>query len=151
MLICAISWQSIEVALSGGWPSKPHAACPRTSFLDTWKIYSIEHCLEVDCHVKGCLLAQISLDVRGKRNLQESLDFYVQGELMEGDNQYLCEDLGMKVGSLWSSLQFSFSYRPHQALAKSHSLIERASIRLTSDVHVQSSSKEGIIKPAVDR
>ena len=42
---------------------------------------------------------QISLDVRGKRTLQESLDFYVQGELMEGDNQYLCEDLGIKVNS----------------------------------------------------
>lgn len=41
---------------------------------------------------------QISLDVRGKASLEESLDFYVQGELMEGDNQYFCEDVGKKVG-----------------------------------------------------
>ena len=40
---------------------------------------------------------QISLDVRGKRSLEESLDFYVQGELMEGDNQYFCEQAGRKV------------------------------------------------------
>ena len=43
---------------------------------------------------------QVSLDVRGKQTLEESLDFYVQGELMEGDNQYLCEELGKKV-SRW--------------------------------------------------
>ena len=40
---------------------------------------------------------QVSIDVRGKRTLEESLDFYVQGELMEGENQYLCEGLGRKV------------------------------------------------------
>ena len=40
----------------------------------------------------------MSIDVRGKQTLEESLDFYVQGELMEGDNQYLCEELGKKVG-----------------------------------------------------
>jgi ubiquitin carboxyl-terminal hydrolase 9/24 len=40
---------------------------------------------------------QISLDVRGKRTLQESLDFYCQGELMEGDNQYFCEEAGRKA------------------------------------------------------
>ena len=43
------------------------------------------------------IFAQVSLDVRGKQTLEESLDFYVQGELMEGDNQYLCEELGKKV------------------------------------------------------
>ncbi|KAK9820599.1 hypothetical protein WJX72_012157 [[Myrmecia] bisecta] len=43
---------------------------------------------------------QISLDVRGKRTLQESLDFYVQGELMEGDNQYFCEEAGRKVDAV---------------------------------------------------
>jgi hypothetical protein len=41
---------------------------------------------------------QISLDVRGKKTLEESLDFYCQGELMEGDNQYFCEEIGKKVG-----------------------------------------------------
>ncbi len=40
---------------------------------------------------------QISLDVRGKKNLEESLDFYCQGELMEGDNQYFCEEIAKKV------------------------------------------------------
>ena len=40
---------------------------------------------------------QVSLDVRGKRSLEDSLDFYVQSELMEGENQYLCEEAGQKV------------------------------------------------------
>jgi hypothetical protein len=40
---------------------------------------------------------QLSLEVRGKKNLEESLDLYVSSELMEGDNQYLCEELGKKV------------------------------------------------------
>lgn len=40
---------------------------------------------------------QVSIDVRGKRTLEESLDFYVQGELMEGDNQYFNEELNKKV------------------------------------------------------
>ena len=40
---------------------------------------------------------QVSLDVRGKRTLEDSLDFYVQSELMEGENQYLCEAAGRKV------------------------------------------------------
>ena len=35
--------------------------------------------------------------MRGKHTLEESLDFYVQGELMEGDNQYECEEAGCKV------------------------------------------------------
>jgi hypothetical protein len=40
---------------------------------------------------------QISLDVRGKRTLQESLEFYIGSELLEGDNQYMCEQFGRKV------------------------------------------------------
>lgn len=42
------------------------------------------------------------MDVRGKRTLEESLDLYVQGELMEGDNQYLCEEAGQKASLLCS-------------------------------------------------
>ena len=45
----------------------------------------------------GRARAQDSLEVRGKRTLRESLDFYVQGELMEGDNQYFCEEAGRKA------------------------------------------------------
>jgi len=40
---------------------------------------------------------QISLDVRGKRGLEESLESYVAVELMDGQNQWLCEELGQKV------------------------------------------------------
>ena len=40
----------------------------------------------------------ISVDVRHKRNLEESLCSYVQGELLEGDNQWHCEACGAKVG-----------------------------------------------------
>lgn len=43
----------------------------------------------------------ISVDVRGKPGLMESLEAYVQGELMEGDNQYYCEQFNTKVGGGW--------------------------------------------------
>lgn len=60
---------------------------------------------------------QLSLEVRGKRNLEESLDFYVSGELMEGDNQYYCEEIGRKVepGSLFWALN---AWRPCHSLLR---------------------------------
>ncbi len=48
--------------------------------------------------------------MRGKKTLEESLDFYCQGELMEGDNQYFCEEVGKKVTPNSSS----FNYRCSQ-------------------------------------
>lgn len=54
------------------------------------------HC-EHSCLAEPALGRQVSLEVRGKHTLEESLDFYVQGELMEGDNQYECEEAGCKV------------------------------------------------------
>ena len=40
---------------------------------------------------------QISVDVRGKKNLQDSLESYVAAELLDGQNQWYCEELGKKV------------------------------------------------------
>ena len=40
---------------------------------------------------------QISLDVRGKKDLLESLESYVAPELMNGANQWYCEELGVKI------------------------------------------------------
>lgn len=40
---------------------------------------------------------QISLDVRGKKGLEESLESYVAVELMDGQNQWHCEALNAKV------------------------------------------------------
>ena len=54
------------------------------------------------------VVLQLSLDVRGKRTLEESLDLYVQGELMEGDNQYLCEEAGKKVHLLLYGICFAY-------------------------------------------
>uniref|UniRef100_A0A061RL24 Ubiquitin carboxyl-terminal hydrolase 9/24 n=2 Tax=Tetraselmis sp. GSL018 TaxID=582737 RepID=A0A061RL24_9CHLO len=42
----------------------------------------------------------ISVDIRGKHNLLESLSSYVQGELMEGENAYYCEGIGRKVDAV---------------------------------------------------
>ena len=42
--------------------------------------------------------------MRGKQTLEESLDLYVQGELMEGDNQYFCEEAGQKVDNASSAI-----------------------------------------------
>ena len=40
---------------------------------------------------------QISVDVRGKDNLLESLESYVAPETLDGQNQWFCESLGHKV------------------------------------------------------
>jgi hypothetical protein len=53
---------------------------------------------------------QLSLEVRGKKNLEESLDFYVQGELLEGDNQYYCEEIEKKVRHGPCTLVFIVSF-----------------------------------------
>jgi len=42
----------------------------------------------------------LSLDVKGKRSIEESLDMYVQGEQLTGKNQYKSEELGRKVDAL---------------------------------------------------
>jgi len=39
----------------------------------------------------------LSVDVRNKRNLQESLEAFVKGELLEADNAYFCEQCSKKV------------------------------------------------------
>ena len=43
---------------------------------------------------------QISVDVKGKGTLEQSLESYVRGELMEGENAYFCEAIGQKVTAL---------------------------------------------------
>jgi len=43
---------------------------------------------------------QISVDVKGKGCLEKSLEAYVQGELMEGENAYFCEKVGRRVTAL---------------------------------------------------
>ena len=40
---------------------------------------------------------RVSVDVKNKKNLAEALDLYVQEELLEGDNKYLCEEYNAKV------------------------------------------------------
>jgi len=67
--------------------------------LKMWKVERVqrEAVYEINRSDLKSAFWQVSIDVRGKRTLEESLDFYVQGELMEGDNQYLCEELGKKV------------------------------------------------------
>lgn len=57
----------------------------------------LQHCWKLVIGPTLGIVMQLSLEVRGKRNLEESLDFYVSGELMEGDNQYYCEEIGRKV------------------------------------------------------
>ena len=54
-------------------------------------------CNEIKCK-EGCTHTSrredefmvLQLDVKGKRSIMESLDSYVQGEMLEGDNKYLC-------------------------------------------------------------
>jgi ubiquitin C-terminal hydrolase len=41
----------------------------------------------------------ISLEVKNKLNIQQSLDMFVKSDLLEGDNAYLCEKCGKKVSA----------------------------------------------------
>ena len=43
---------------------------------------------------------QVSLDIKKKSNIQESLDSFVKGEMLEGENAYFCELCNKKVDSL---------------------------------------------------
>ena len=42
----------------------------------------------------------ISVEVRDKRHLLESLDLYVKGELLEGDNAYMCSVCDAKTDAI---------------------------------------------------
>src|SRR5688572_23784425 len=42
----------------------------------------------------------ISLQVKNKHSIKESLDAYVEGEMLEGDNAYYCEKCEKKVNTL---------------------------------------------------
>lgn len=42
----------------------------------------------------------ISLQVKNKNTVQESLKFYIEGEMLEGDNAYYCEKCEKKVNTL---------------------------------------------------
>ncbi|GJP59781.1 hypothetical protein CLOP_g15145 [Closterium sp. NIES-67] len=44
--------------------------------------------------------AAVSVDVKGKRGLQESLEAFVQGDLLEADNAYFCGQCSKKVDAL---------------------------------------------------
>lgn len=43
----------------------------------------------------------VSVDVAGHENLLESLESYVKGELLEGDNAYHCSKCNRKVRGLF--------------------------------------------------
>jgi ubiquitin carboxyl-terminal hydrolase 34 len=42
----------------------------------------------------------LQLEVKHKRNILESLDLFVEGEMLEGDNKYFCEEADQKVNAL---------------------------------------------------
>ncbi len=48
--------------------------------------------------VEDCL--SISLDVKGKKDISESLNAYIQGDLLDGSNQYLCTKCDAKRDSV---------------------------------------------------
>jgi ubiquitin C-terminal hydrolase len=42
----------------------------------------------------------LSVDVKNKKNLAESLEFFVQGDMLDGDNKYQCATCSQKVDAL---------------------------------------------------
>ena len=69
-------------------------------------IFGGKLCNQIICQVcknpserlEDCLV--LSLDVKGKSNVEESLKLYVQGEMLDGDNKYLCSFCNQKNDSL---------------------------------------------------
>jgi ubiquitin carboxyl-terminal hydrolase 34 len=54
----------------------------------------------------------LQCDVQGKASLQESLQSFVQGDVMEGDNKYKCESCGGKfVDAVKRQAMFLFLFR----------------------------------------
>ena len=43
----------------------------------------------------------LQLEVKHKRNILESLDLFVEGEMLEGDNKYFCEEANQKVAVIF--------------------------------------------------
>ncbi|XP_024517294.1 probable ubiquitin carboxyl-terminal hydrolase FAF-X [Selaginella moellendorffii] len=52
------------------------------------------------CSERDEPFAAISVDVKNKRDLLESLDSFVRGDLLEADNAYYCDECGRKVDAL---------------------------------------------------
>eukprot|EP01103_Thecamoeba_quadrilineata_P011019 TRINITY_DN2539_c0_g1_i2.p1 TRINITY_DN2539_c0_g1~~TRINITY_DN2539_c0_g1_i2.p1 ORF type:complete len:2405 (-),score=378.30 TRINITY_DN2539_c0_g1_i2:956-7465(-) len=42
----------------------------------------------------------LSLEIKNKKNIEESLDLYVEGDMLEGDNKYFCGQCSRKVDAL---------------------------------------------------
>lgn len=42
----------------------------------------------------------LGLEIKNKKNVKESLDLYVEGDLLEGDNKYFCGTCSKKVDAL---------------------------------------------------
>lgn len=90
----------------------------------------------------------ISIDIRNYSNLYDSLEQYVKGDLLEGDNAYLCEKCEKKASSQ-NSLKsggfflYDLHVHSHSALRNSwvwkiwksrHSLLERTDQGYKSDL-----------------
>jgi len=69
-------------------------------------IFGGEICNQIICQeckhqserCEDCLV--LSLDVKGKKSVLESLDLYVEGEMLDGENKYFCENCSGKRDSL---------------------------------------------------
>ena len=40
---------------------------------------------------------RISLEIKNKKNIAEALDFFVKGDVLEGDNMYHCDEHNRKI------------------------------------------------------
>lgn len=41
----------------------------------------------------------ITLDIKNKKNILEALDLYVKPDILEGENQYMCEKYNKKINA----------------------------------------------------
>lgn len=39
----------------------------------------------------------VTIEIKGKKNLEEALDLFVKGDILEGENQYFCDQYDKKI------------------------------------------------------
>lgn len=39
----------------------------------------------------------VTVEIKGKRNLEEALDLYIKGDILDGEDKYFCEEINRKI------------------------------------------------------
>jgi len=42
----------------------------------------------------------VTIEIKNKRTLDEALDLFVKGDVLDGENRYMCEEYGRKINAV---------------------------------------------------